>query len=82
MVKQTRIPTKRFVTTPTQAIQTTGMTENLDLSTDPVRHVVKTTIPRRNATLEQTQLIDHLSGTDGRKERIRSNKEMLKAFQM
>ena len=57
-------------------------TENLDLSTHPVRPVVKLNIPQRNITLGQTQLIDCLSGTDGRMDRISSNKEVPKIIQM
>ena len=57
-------------------------TENLDLSTHPMRPVVKLTLPQRNVILEQTQLIDRLPGTDGRMDRIRSNKEMPKTIEM
>ena len=57
-------------------------TEDLDLSTHPVRHVVKLTIPQRNVTLEQTQQTDHLPGIDDRKDRTKSNRQMLKATQM
>ena len=58
------------------------MTENQDLPAHPVRHVVKLTTLQKNATLEETQMIDRLPGTDGRKDRIRSNKEILKTIQM
>ena len=53
-------------------MQITEMTENQDLSTHPVE---KLTIPRKNVTLEQTQPIDCLQGTDDREERITSNKD-------
>ena len=58
------------------------MTENLDLSTHLVRILVEMTLSQRNATLEQMQLIDRLAGIDGRMDRIRSNKEMLRTIQM
>ena len=73
VVRQDLTPTIRFPKLPTQIIQITEMTQNLDLSTYPVRPEVKLTIPQRNATLEQTQLIDRLPRTDGRKDRINVN---------
>ena len=82
VVDQTLTPTIRIPTKPMQSIQTIKKTENPDLSTYFVRPVVKLTIPQRNVTLEQTQLIDRLPGTDGWKGRIRSSKEMLKTIQM
>ena len=66
VARQTLTPTIRFPTTPTQSIQTIKKTENLDVSTHLVRPVVKLIIPQRIVTLEQTQLIDRLPGTDGR----------------
>ena len=59
-----------------QPIQLIKKTENLDLSNYPVRPVVKQTIPQRNVTLEQTQLLDRLPGTDWGKDRGGSNKKM------
>ena len=56
------------------------MTENQKLSTHPVRPVVKPTIPQRNATLAQTQLIDRVPETDDRKDRLRSHKVTLKTI--
>ena len=82
VVRQTLTPTKRFSTTEPQLIQKIKQSENQDLSTHLVRPVVKLTIPRRNVTFEQTQLIDRLPGTNGRKEKIRSNKERPKTIQM
>ena len=70
VVRQTLTPTTIFPTIPTQTIQTTKNTKHLNLSTHPVRPVGNLTIPQRNVTLEQTQLIDRLPGTDGRKDRI------------
>ena len=58
------------------------MTQNLDLSTHPLETVEKLTISQRNVTLEQMQQLDHLLGRDGRKYRIKSNKEMSKTIQM
>ena len=58
------------------------MTEELDLSTNTVRPVVQLTIPQRNVIFEQTQRTDRLSGTDDRKDKIKSNREMPKATRM
>ena len=46
----------------------------------PCETCSKTT--QRNVTLEQTQRIDSLPGTDDRKDRIRSHKKMSRATQM
>ena len=72
VVKQILTPTTRFPTIPTQSIQIVKKTENLDLSTHPVRHVVKLTILQRNVILEQTQLKDRLPEIDDRNDRFRS----------
>ena len=72
VVRQNVTPTRSFPTIPTRTMQITEMTENQDLSTHPA---VKLTIPRKNVTLEQTQLIDCLHGTDDREDRITSNKD-------
>ena len=80
--KQTLTPTIKFQTIPKQTIQTVKETDGLDLSTHPVRSVVNLTTPQRNATLEQTQQTDRLPGTDDRKDKTKSNREMLKATQM
>ena len=58
------------------------MRGNQHLSTHTVRPVVKLTIPQRNVTLEQTQLVDHLDGKNDQKGRMGSNKETLKTVQM
>ena len=65
-----------------QTMQTFKRTEDLDLSTNPVRPVVKLTIPQRNVTLEQTQQKYRLSGTDGRKDKTKPKGEMPKASWM
>ena len=55
---------------------------NRDLCTYPVRPVVNQTIPQKNVALEQMQLIDRLHRTDGRKDRIRFNRELPKTIKM
>ena len=82
MLKQTLTPTVKVPTTPTQTIQIIKKTEDLDLSAHPVRPVVKLTTPQRNVILEQMQLTDSLLGLDGRKDKTKSNREMLKATRM
>ena len=57
-------------------------TEDLDLSSHSVRPVVELTTPQRNVTLEQTKQTDRLPGIDDRKDKTKSNREMLKATQM
>ena len=57
-------------------------TEDLDLSSHPVRPVVELTTPQRNVNLEQTQLTDGRHGIDDRKDKTKSNREMLKATKM
>ena len=82
MVRQIPTPTTRLPTIPTKTAQIIKKTENLDLSTHRVRPVVKLTIPQNKAILEQIELIDRLPGTDGRKDRLMSNKEIPKTIQM
>ena len=65
-----------------QTIQIIKKTGNPDLSTHQVRPVVKLTIPQKKVTLEQTQLIDRLPGTEGRKDRISFNRQLSKTIQM
>ena len=48
----------------------------------PVRPVVELTTPQRNVTLEQTQQTDRVPGIDDRKDKTKSNAEMLRATQM
>ena len=57
-------------------------TENLDLSFHPVRHVAEQTTLQRDATLEQTQPTDRLPGIDGRKDKTKPNREILKITRM
>ena len=89
------VPTKAMVVPKQSLTQTTKLqtiakqtkkiikeTEDLDLSSRPVRHVVEPTTPQTNATLEQTQQIDRLPGIDDQKDKTKSSKEMHKATQM
>ena len=80
--KQTLTPTKKFRTILEQTIQTIKETEDLDLSSHPVRAVVELTTPQKNVTLEQTQQTDRLRGIDDRRYKTKSSREMIKATQM
>ena len=60
----------------------TRKTEELDLSTHPLRPLVKLTLPQKNVSWERTHLIDRLPGTDDRKDRTKPNREMPKATQI
>ena len=82
VLKQTVTPTIKFQTIRTRTKQIINETEDLDLSSHPVRTVVELTTPQRDVTLEQMQLTDLLLGIDGRKNKTKSNREMLKATQM
>ena len=61
-----------------QIIKETGKP---DLSSHPERHVAEQTTPQRNATLEQTQRTDRRPEIDGRKDRTKPNREILKMAQ-
>ena len=65
VLKRTLTPMKKFQKISTPGIQTIRETEDLDLSSHPVRPVVDLATPQRNATLEQRQLTDRLPGIDG-----------------
>ena len=52
------------------------------LFTHPARHVVRQTIPQRDAIMEPMQPIDCLPGREDRKDKIRSKKELFKMTQM
>ena len=73
---------KMFLTIPTQTLHLIKKTEDLDLSTNLVRPVVKLTIPLRNVTLEKTQRTDRLPETKDRKNKSKPNRELPKATQM
>ena len=83
VLKQTLTPTTiKVQTIPKEAMQIIKETEDLDLSFHPVRHLVELTIPQRNAFLEYTQQTDRLHEIDGRKDRTKASKMMLKTTQM
>ena len=82
VLKQNPTTTKKLQTIPQRTTQIIKETEDLDLSSHPVRPVVELTIPQRNVTLEQTQRTDRLPGIDDRKDKTKSNREMLTATQM
>ena len=82
VVRQTLTPTIKISTTPMQTIQIIKKTKDLDLSIHPVSSAVKLTTPQRNVTLEETQRTDRLPGIDDRKDKTKSNREMLQATQM
>ena len=52
-----------------------------DLFSHPVRHVAEQTTPQRDATLEQMQRTDRRPGIDGRKDKTKPNREILKMAQ-
>ena len=56
--------------------------ESQKLFPHPVRHVVRQTIPQRDAIMEPMQPIDRLPGREDRKDKIRSKKELFKMTQM
>ena len=69
--------------TPTTVTETvTELKQSHKLSTQPVRHVVKQTIPQRDAIVEPMQPIDRLPGREDRKDKIRSKKEPVKMAQL
>ena len=47
----------------------TNLTENLELSTHPVRHVAKRTTPQRDVTFEPMQQTGHFPGRTNLKNR-------------
>ena len=81
---QTNSDSDRRVANNTNANNTYSQkkTEGLDLSAHSMRPVVKPTTPQKNVTLERTQRTNHLPGTDDRKDKTKSNREILKATQM
>ena len=70
---QTLTPTTKSQTIPKRTIQIIKETEDLDL--------VELTTQQRNATLEHTQQTDRLDGIDDRKDKTKSNRDLLKATQ-
>ena len=80
--KQIQTPTIKSQTVPKRTKQIIKETEDLELSSHPVRQVAEQTTPQRNLNLEQTQRTDHLPGLDDRKDKTKSNRELLKSTQM
>ena len=79
----TRTATSTILTTTTGTV--TEPKESQKLFTHPVRHVVRQTIPQRDAIMEPMepmQPIDRLPGREDRKDKIRSKKELFKMTQM
>ena len=80
--QQTLTPTTKHQSQTRLTIQIIKETEDLDLSFHPVRHVAEPTTPQRDATLEQTQRTDRLLEIDGRKDKTKPNREILKINRM
>ena len=79
-LSQTTIRTIIITTTTTKTV--TELKESQKLFIHPVRHVGRQTTPQINATMEPMQPIDHLLGTEDRKDRIRPKKEPTKVIRM
>ena len=79
-LNRTAISTIIITTTTTKTV--INLREKRKLFTHPVRHVEKQTTQQRNAILQQMQLIDHLPSMDERKDRIKSQRESIKATPM
>ena len=82
VLKETPTPTRKSQTIPTRTIGMIKETEDPDMSSQLLRPVVELTTPQRNVTLEQMQLTDRLLEIDSRKDKTKSDREMLKATQM
>ena len=63
-------------------VTVTELKRSQKLFTHPLRHVVRKTIPQRDAILEPVQPIDRLPGREDRKDKIRSKKEPVKIAQL
>ena len=69
--------------TPTTITETvTELKQSQKLFTHAVRHVVRQTIPQRDAIVEPMQPIDRLPGREDWKDKIRSKKEPVKMAQL
>ena len=79
-IPRTRAATSTILTTTTKTA--TEPKESQKLFTHPVRHVARQTIPQRKAIMEPMQPIDCLSGSEDRKDKIRSEKEPIKTTRM
>ena len=82
VLKQTPTPTTKHQSQTRRTIQIIKETENLDLFFHPVRHVAEQTTPQRDATLGQMHRIDRLLEIDGRKDKTKPNREILKITRM
>ena len=80
--KQTLTPTTKYQSQTRRTTQIIKETENLELSFHPVRHVAEQTTPQRDVTLEQTQRTDRLPEIDGRKDKTKPNRGILKITRM
>ena len=74
--------TSTILTTTTTTGTVTEPKESQKLFTHPVRHVVRQTIPQRDAIMEPMQPIDRLPGREDQKDKIRSKKELFKKTRM
>ena len=70
------------ITPTTTTEKVTELKQSQKLFTHPVRHVVRQTIPQRDAIVEPMQPMDHLLGREDRKDKIRSKKEPIKMTRM
>ena len=79
-ISLTRTAMSTILTITTETV--TEPKESQKLFTHPVRHVVRQTIPQKDAIMEPMQPIDRLPGREDRKDKIRSKKELFKMTQM
>ena len=79
--KQTLTPIKKQQLQTRRTMQIIKETGKLDLFFHLVRHVAEQTTPQRNATLEQMQRTDRRPEIDGRKDKTKPNREILKMAQ-
>ena len=80
--KQTPTPTTKYQSQTRRKMQIIKETEKLDLSSHPVRHVAEQNTPQRDATLEQMQRTDRLPEIEGRKDKTKPNRGILKKTRM
>ena len=76
----TQTPTSTILTTTTGTV--VGPKESQKLFAHPVRHVVRQTIPQRDAIMEPMQPKERLPGREDRKDKIGSRKEQFKMTQI
>ena len=80
LIRLTQRATSTILTTTTETV--TELKESQKLFAHPVRHVVRQTIPQRDAIMEPMQPIDRLPGKEDRKDKIRFKKELFKMTKM